>query len=249
MVIFSAHGVSPEVIAQAKVKKLSVVDATCPLVTKVHLEVKRFAKEGLSIILMGQEGHDEVIGTAGEAPAQIQLVRSVEDAERVQVPDPDRVAATTQTTLSVDDTRAIIDVLRRHFPKLVVPSTDDICYATQNRQAAVKQIARQADVVLVVGSDNSSNSERLREVAQAAGAEAYLVDNVPEIQLAWLDRAEIVGITAGASAPENLVEDVVAFFKAMGTDQIEEVEAASETVAFALPAIDAPEFAGRGAAN
>ncbi len=242
LVIFSAHGVSPEVFQKAQQKHLNVIDATCPLVTKVHFEVRRFAREGLSIILVGHEGHDEVMGTMGELPGQIQLVSSVEQAEQVQVSDPARVAVTTQTTLSVDDARAILDVLRRRFPKLVTPSSDDICYATQNRQAAVKLIAQQAGLVLVLGSDNSSNSERLREVAEATGARAYLIDNVSEIQQDWLAGVEVVGITAGASAPENLVQDVVAHFREMGVEEFEAVEAIVEKVAFALPSISFQEF-------
>ena len=247
LVIVSAHGVSPEVFQQAQQRNLRVIDATCPLVTKVHLEVKRFAQEGLSIILIGHEGHDEVIGTMGELPGQIQLVSSVEQAEQVQVPDPGKVAVSTQTTLSVDDARAILEVLRRRFPKLATPSSDDICYATQNRQASVKLIAQQADLVLVLGSDNSSNSERLREVAEAAGAQAHLIDNVSEIRQEWLDGVEVVGITAGASAPENLVQDVVACFREMGVEEFEDVEAMTEKVAFALPSISFQEFAKHAA--
>jgi len=247
LVIVSAHGVSPEVFQQAQQRNLRVIDATCPLVTKVHLEVKRFAREGLSIILIGHEGHDEVIGTMGELPGQIQLVSSVEQAEQVQVPDPGKVAVSTQTTLSVDDARAILEVLRRRFPKLATPSSDDICYATQNRQASVKLIAQQADLVLVLGSDNSSNSERLREVAEAAGAQAHLIDNVSEIRQEWLDGVEVVGITAGASAPENLVQDVVACFREMGVEEFEDVEAMTEKVAFALPSISFQEFAKHAA--
>ncbi len=248
LVIFSAHGVPPEVFQRAQQKNLNVIDATCPLVTKVHSEVKRFAQEGLSIILIGHVGHDEVIGTMGELPERIRLVSTVDQAEQVQVPDPDRVAVTTQTTLSVDDARAILDVLRRRFPKLVSPSSDDICYATQNRQAAVKLIAQRAEVVFVLGSHNSSNSERLREVAEASGARAYLIDNVSEIQSDWLDGVDVVGITAGASAPERLVQDVVLCFRQMGVENFEEVEAISESVAFALPSISFQESA-RNLAN
>ena len=248
LVIFSAHGVSPEVFQRAQQKNLNVIDATCPLVMKVHSEVKRFAQEDLSIILVGHAGHDEVIGTMGELPGQIQLVSTVEQAEQVQVSDSDRVAITTQTTLSVDDARAILDVLRGRFPRLVSPSNDDICYATQNRQAAVKLIAQQSDLVLVLGSDNSSNSERLREVAEASGARAYLIDNVSEIQSDWLDGVDVVGITAGASAPEKLVQDVVACFKEMGVENFENFEAMTEKVAFALPSISFQEFE-KSAAN
>jgi len=243
LVIVSAHGVSPDVFQNARQRHLNVIDATCPLVTKVHAEVKRFAREGLSIILIGHEGHDEVIGTMGELPGQIQLVSTVEQAEDVQVSNSDKVAVATQTTLSVDDARAILDVLKRRFPRLVTPSSDDICYATQNRQAAVKLIAQQADLVLVVGSDNSSNSERLREVAEVSGARSFLIDNVSEIQDEWLDGVEVVGITAGASAPEKLVLDVVEFFREIGVQKFENFEAMAEQVAFALPSITFQEFA------
>ena len=241
VVIFSAHGVAPDVITKAGLKNLQVINATCPLVTKVHLEVRRFARQGLSILLVGHEGHDEVVGTMGEAPGKIHLIRNEAEAESVQVADPDRVAVTTQTTLSVDDASSIIDILKRRFPKLVTPSSDDICYATQNRQAAVKRIARKADLVLVLGSDNSSNSERLCEVARAAGTEAYLIDDASEIQPVWLERAEVVGITAGASAPESLVQDLVADFKAIGVEEIEEVEVTTERVTFTLPSIGSCE--------
>ncbi|HEX5413825.1 MAG TPA: 4-hydroxy-3-methylbut-2-enyl diphosphate reductase [Terriglobia bacterium] len=243
VVIVSAHGVSPDVFEKARERHLNVIDATCPLVTKVHAEVKRFAREGLSIILIGHDGHDEVIGTMGELPGQIQLVSSVEQAEQVRVPDCEKVAVTTQTTLGVDDARAILDVLRRRFPQLQTPASDDICYATQNRQAAVKMIAQEADLVLVVGSDNSSNSERLREVAEFSGARAYLIDNASEIQAEWLVGTEVVGITAGASAPENLVQEVVEYFREMGVRISEEFEAMTEKVAFALPSIKFDEFA------
>lgn len=243
LVIVSAHGVSPDVFEKAQQRRLNVIDATCPLVMKVHAEVKRFARQGLSIILIGHEGHDEVIGTMGEMPGRIHLVSTVEQAEGVQVPDSEKVAVTTQTTLSVDDARAILEVLKRRFPGLVTPSSDDICYATQNRQAAVKLIAQEAGLVLVVGSDNSSNSERLREVAEASGARSYLIDNVSEIQDEWLDGVDVVGITAGASAPEKLVLDVVEFFREMGVEKFEDFEAMTEQVAFALPSISFQEFA------
>ena len=233
--IFSAHGVSPEVRQKAAARRLQVIDATCPLVTKVHLEAVRFAREGRTIILVGHEGHDEVVGTTGEVPHRIRVVGSVEEAERVQVPDPDRVAVTTQTTLGVDDANQIIDVLRRRFPKLVTPSSDDICYATQNRQTAVKILAKEAEVVIVLGSDNSSNSKRLKEVAEGAGARAYLLDDASEIDPAWFEGTRCVGVTAGASAPEHLVDEVVAYFRARGFDHLEEVEAVHEMVTFAPP--------------
>jgi 4-hydroxy-3-methylbut-2-enyl diphosphate reductase len=239
VVIFSAHGVSPEVRARAEAKHLRVIDATCPLVTKVHMEAVRFAREGRSIILVGHAGHDEIVGTMGEAPGCTQLVSSVEEAEKVQVSDPERVAVTTQTTLGVDDTREIIDVLRRRFPKLVSPSSDDICYATQNRQGAVKLLAKQAEVILVLGSENSSNSRRLREVAEMSGARAYLIEDASKIDPAWLEEPQCVGVTAGASAPEHLVRDVVAYFKNMGVDQVEEIESVEEKVTFTPP----PELA------
>jgi 4-hydroxy-3-methylbut-2-enyl diphosphate reductase len=234
--IFSAHGVSPEVRARAAAKNLKVIDATCPLVTKVHGEAQRYAREGRSIILVGHAGHDEVIGTMGEVPGQIQLVGSVEQAESVQVPDPERVAVTTQTTLGVDDANVIIDVLRRRFPKLMTPTSDDICYATQNRQMAVKLMAEEADLVLVLGSDNSSNSRRLREVAEGAGARAYLIEDASEIDPTWLEGVQCVAVTAGASAPEYLVQQVVGYFQKMGVGQIEEVAAIEEKVTFLPPA-------------
>ncbi|PYV14585.1 MAG: 4-hydroxy-3-methylbut-2-enyl diphosphate reductase [Acidobacteria bacterium] len=235
LVIFSAHGVSPQVRAEAAARRLKAIDATCPLVTKVHMEAIRFAQEGRSIILVGHAGHDEVIGTMGEVPSQIQLVGSVEEAERVEVPDPERVAVTTQTTLGVDDANVIISVLRRRFPKLVTPPSDDICYATQNRQTAVQQIAERADLVLVIGSDNSSNSRRLREVAESSGARAYLIDDASEIDPAWLQGVRAVGITAGASAPEHLVQEVIAYLKSQGAEGVEEIEAVQERVTFTLP--------------
>jgi 4-hydroxy-3-methylbut-2-en-1-yl diphosphate reductase len=239
VVIFSAHGVSPEVRAQAEAKNLRIIDATCPLVTKVHMEAVRFARERRSIILVGHAGHDEIVGTMGEAPECTQLVSSVEEAERVQVSDPDRVAVTTQTTLGVDDTREIIEVLRRRFPKLVSPPSDDICYATQNRQLAVKMLAQEAEVILVLGSENSSNSRRLREVAETSGARAYLIEDANKIDPAWLKAVHCVGITAGASAPEHLVQEVVAYFTDRGVEQVEEIEAVQERVTFTPP----PELA------
>jgi 4-hydroxy-3-methylbut-2-enyl diphosphate reductase len=244
--IFSAHGVSPEVRALAAAKSLRVIDATCPLVTKVHMEAVRYAREGCSIILVGHAGHDEVIGTMGEVPDQIQLVGTIEEAEKVQVPDPERVAVTTQTTLGVDDANVIIDVLRRRFPNLITPTSDDICYATQNRQTAVKLLAEDADLVLVLGSDNSSNSRRLREVAEGAGTKAYLVDDAAEIDPAWLEGVECVAITAGASAPEYLVQQVVAYFLSLGVEQVEEVMAIDEKVTFLLPSELSREMATRG---
>ena len=234
-VIFSAHGVSPEVRAGAAARGLKVIDATCPLVTKVHHEAIRFAREGRPIVLVGHEGHDEVVGTMGHAPEHIHLIGSAEEAETLQVPDPDRVAVITQTTLSLDDTSTVVDVLRRRFPGIEAPTRDDICYATQNRQLAVKAMARRVPAILVIGSKNSSNSNRLAEVAQAAGARAYLIDDISQIDPTWLDSIESLGITAGASAPEYLVDEVVQFFRAQGVTDIEEIEAVTEEVSFALP--------------
>jgi 4-hydroxy-3-methylbut-2-enyl diphosphate reductase len=249
LVIFSAHGVSPAVRAQAAAKRLRVIDATCPLVTKVHLEAIRFAREGRSIILVGHEGHEEVLGTMGEVPDHIQLVGSVEEAEKVQVPGTEQVAVTTQTTLGVDDTQEIISVLKRRFPKLVSPSSDDICYATQNRQTAVKLLAKDADVVLVLGSHNSSNSRRLKEVAESAGARAYLIDDISQIHPTWFENAQCLGVTAGASAPERLVREVVEYFKARGVAEVEEVEAVEENVTFVAPPELSRAMAERRAAN
>ena len=233
--IFSAHGIAPEVRARAAAKGLRVIDATCPLVTKVHLEAIRFARQNASIILIGHEGHDEVIGTMGELPGRIHLVGSVEAAEKLEVDNPSDVAVITQTTLSVDDTRAVLEVLKRRFPGLRVPASDDICYATQNRQTAVKALSECAGLVLVLGSANSSNSNRLREVARAAGCPAYLINDSSHINPAWFEGIETVAITAGASTPENLVEDVVNFFKAQGVKTIEEAEIVPENITFTLP--------------
>jgi len=234
-VIFSAHGVPPEVRRRAAGRGLKVIDATCPLVTKVHHEAIRFAQEGRPIVLVGHEGHDEVVGTMGHAPEHIHLIGSVEEAEGLHVSDPDRVAVITQTTLSLDDTSAIIGALRQRFPSISAPARDDICYATQNRQMAVKAIAQRAPVILVIGSRNSSNSNRLAEVARDAGARAYLIDDISQIDPAWLDGVECLGITAGASAPEYLVDEVVNYFTARGVTEIEEIQAVTEEVSFALP--------------
>ncbi|MBI4165660.1 MAG: 4-hydroxy-3-methylbut-2-enyl diphosphate reductase [Acidobacteria bacterium] len=246
VVIFSAHGVAPDVRANATAKNLKVIDATCPLVTKVHLEAIRFARDDRSIILVGHAGHDEIVGTMGEVPENIFLVGNSAEAEKVEVPDPERVAVTTQTTLGVDDTREIIDVLRRRFPKIVAPSTDDICYATQNRQDSVKELARDAQLVLVIGSDNSSNSRRLREVAEILGAEAHLIEDAGEIDPAWLEGVECVAITAGASAPEYLVQEVVNYFRKLGVTDVQEVETVVEQVTFTPPPELAHEVARRG---
>ncbi len=234
-VIFSAHGISPSVRETAKRKNLRAIDATCPLVTKVHLEAIRFAQEGYSVILIGHKGHEEVEGTMGEAPQCTSLVQSIEDVEKLQVKNPDKVAHLTQTTLSVDDTAEILEALRRKFPNIVGPRTDDICYATQNRQNAVKEMAKQVDVILVIGSQNSSNSQRLREVAMAHGCPAYLIDGAEDIDPKWLWDAESVGITSGASAPEILVEQVVERLRELGADEVSELSLTEENVQFALP--------------
>jgi 4-hydroxy-3-methylbut-2-enyl diphosphate reductase len=234
-VIFSAHGVSPAVREMARKKNLRVIDATCPLVTKVHLEAIKFAQEGYSIILIGHEEHEEVEGTMGEAPHCTYLVQSVEDVERLQVPDPEKVAYLTQTTLSVDDTAEIVAALKRKFPKIVGPRTDDICYATQNRQNAVKALAKQVDVILVIGSQNSSNSQRLKEVAISNGCPAYLIDGAEHIQTEWLIDAESVGVTSGASAPEILVKQVIQRLQELGATEVVELRLTEERVQFASP--------------
>src|SRR3972149_11160704 len=209
--LYSAHGGSPEVSRRARARRLETIDATCPLVTKVHREAVRYANEGYTIVLVGHEGHDEVVGTMGEAPESIRLVGKVEDIDRLEVPDPEKLAYLTQTTLSVDDAARIIARLRERFPKIVGPANDDICYATENRQEAVRRLSAEADVVLVVGSQNSSNSRRLTELARASGVPAYLIDSSADIDPAWFSGDETVLITAGASAPETLVEDCVGF--------------------------------------
>jgi 4-hydroxy-3-methylbut-2-enyl diphosphate reductase len=234
-VILSAHGVAPEVYENSASRQLRVIDATCPLVTKVHLEARRFARDGSTILLIGHEGHEEVIGTSGEAPEHIRLVGDVQEARTVDVPDPSKVAYLSQTTLSVDETNEVIDVLRERFPEIEAPPRDDICYATQNRQDAVKDVARQADVVLVIGSDNSSNSNRLVEVSRALGTPAYLIDDESEIDPAWLEGSEVVGVTSGASAPEWLVERVVEHLRDLGAAEVEEVRVTEEHMAFGLP--------------
>ncbi len=233
--IFSAHGVSPAVHDQAQQRQLRVIDATCPLVTKVHVEAKRFATEDYTLLLIGHEGHDEVIGTMGEAPHAIKLVQTVEEAQAIQVDDPEKVAVITQTTLSVDDTRAIIEALKARFPKIVAPAKDDICYATQNRQNAVKAICDQAEVILVIGAKNSSNSVRLTEVAKDAGREGYLVNDTSEINPDWFKNITVAGVTSGASAPEHLVQEVVDYLKKLGATEVQEVELVREEVSFGLP--------------
>ncbi|GAB4253516.1 MAG: 4-hydroxy-3-methylbut-2-enyl diphosphate reductase [Acidobacteriota bacterium] len=233
-VVFSAHGVSPEVYRAAQRRGLQVIDATCPLVSKVHVEARRFAGNGYTILLIGHEGHEEVEGTMGEAPQQVRLITSREEAERVDVPDPNRVAYLTQTTLSVDDTREVVETLRQRFPNLAGPPSSDICYATQNRQDAVRTLAREADLVLVVGARNSSNSNRLVEVARKAGTPAWLIGDVGDIDPSWLEGRRVVGLSSGASAPERLVQAVCDYFRGLGAT-IEELVIREEKVEFALP--------------
>ncbi len=234
-VVFSAHGVAPSVHANAAARDLQTIDATCPLVTKVHVEAKKFAADGYTIVLIGHEGHEEVEGTMGEAPDHIVLIETEDDVDRLEVEDPERVAYISQTTLSVDETRAIIVRLREKFPAIVGPRTDDICYATTNRQAAVKQLAKACDLVLVIGSRNSSNSQRLVDVTRDLGTDSYLIDHEGQVEEAWLEGRRVVGITSGASAPEELVQRLVAFFRARGTDDVEELEVIQEDVRFRLP--------------
>ncbi len=234
-VIYSAHGVAPEVREASRQRRLRVIDATCPLVTKVHVEAARFAKEGYSLILIGHHDHDEVIGTLGEAPAVTQVVGSPSQVEKLEVPDPDRIAYLTQTTLSLDETAGIIEALRKKFPNITGPSAQDICYATQNRQTAVKNVAGDADLLLVVGSVNSSNSNRLVEVARNMGSSSHLIENYKAINPEWLQGVETVALTAGASAPECLVEEVVSFLASKGFDDVREIEVMPENVRFGLP--------------
>ncbi len=236
VVVFSAHGVSPEVREEAKDRGLRTIDATCPLVTKVHNEARRFAAQDYDILLIGHEGHEEVVGTTGEAPTHIHLVDGPAGSDSVEVRDPAKVAWLSQTTLSVDETTESVSALRKRYPLLLDPPSDDICYATQNRQLAVKQIAADADVVIVVGSLNSSNSVRLVEVARDAGARAaYLVDDASAIDAAWLDGVSTVGVTSGASVPEDLVAGVLAWLADSGFPDVEEVEAVPERMVFGLP--------------
>jgi 4-hydroxy-3-methylbut-2-en-1-yl diphosphate reductase len=236
-IVFSAHGVSPAVHAGARRRKLETIDATCPLVTKVHVEAKKFAADGYTIVLIGHAGHEEVEGTMGEVPDHIFLVESEEDVDALEIDDPSRIAYISQTTLSVDETRSIINRLRQRFPAIVGPRTDDICYATTNRQAAVKQLAVQCDLVLVIGSRNSSNSNRLVEVAREHGADSHLIDNESEVREEWLAGKRVVGITSGASAPESLVQRLVESFKVRGTTDVQELEVVQEDVRFMLPKV------------
>jgi len=234
-VIYSAHGVSPAVRQRAKDRGLKVIDATCPLVTKVHVEAIKFAKQGYSLVLVGHRDHEEVEGTQGEAPDVTQVVSTVHEVEALVVPDPDKVAYLTQTTLSLDEAKYMIDALKKKFPNIVGPHAQDICYATENRQTAVKNVAHGADVVLVVGSRNSSNSNRLVEVSQNLGTNSFLIDKAEDIQPEWLNGADTVAVTAGASAPEVLVQDVVGYLQTKGYGSVDEVEVMPENVRFGLP--------------
>lgn len=234
-VIFSAHGVSQAVRIEAESRGLTVFDATCPLVTKVHLQVKRLHDQGLEIVMVGHKGHPEVEGTMGQSPNGMYLVENVEDVARLQVTDENKLAWVTQTTLSVDDTRVITEALQARFPNIVGPKKDDICYATQNRQDAVKQLAGQVDLLIVVGSPNSSNSNRLREVATGLGVDAYMVDNASELKLEWLTGKQNIGITAGASAPEILVTQVIERIRECGAQNVYSMEGIEENVVFSLP--------------
>ena len=234
-VIYSAHGVSPEVREASTHRNLRVIDATCPLVTKVHVEAVKFAKEGNSLILIGHRDHDEVVGTLGEAPQVTQVVGSPEEVDALTVPDPDRVAYLTQTTLSLDETKDIIAALKKKFPNIKGPAAQDICYATENRQVAVKDVASESDLLLVVGSENSSNSNRLVEVARNLGTNAHLIDSFRNIKPAWLTDVKTIALTAGASAPECLVEEVVKFLASNGFDNVQELEVMPENVRFGLP--------------
>jgi 4-hydroxy-3-methylbut-2-en-1-yl diphosphate reductase len=233
--VFSAHGVAPSVREGAVARRLQTIDATCPLVTKVHREAVRFAGDGYTVVLVGHDGHEEVEGTMGEAPDRILLVQNEQDVEELQISDPERVAYITQTTLAVDETTAILARLRERFPKIVGPRTDDICYATTNRQAAVKQMSEDCDLLLVIGSRNSSNSVRLVEVARDCGTESHLIDTADEIREEWLSDARVVGISSGASAPENLVQDLVQLFRDRGVTDISEFHVIREDVRFMLP--------------
>jgi 4-hydroxy-3-methylbut-2-enyl diphosphate reductase len=237
--VFSAHGVAPAVWGQAKKRQLQVIiDATCPLVEKVHREVRKFAAKGYWIILVGHPDHDEIVGTSGEAPDHIRVVANIEEARQVRIPDPERVVFLTQTTLSVDDTKEIVEALRQRFPKMVTPPKEDICYATQNRQDAVKELARQVDLVLVIGSPNSENSNQLCRVARSKGKPAHLVNDVHEIDPKWLEGVERLGITSGASVPERLAQEAAEYFKQQGAE-VANIGFVEENVHFALP----PEIA------
>ncbi len=249
-VIFSAHGVSPEIVTSAKARRLKVIDATCPLVTKVHREAIKYARQGYTIILIGHSDHDEVIGTLGEAPESILALNPEEDVDQIHVPDPGKVVYLTQTTLSLNDTRTIVDKLRRRFPLIKAPTSEDICYATQNRQSAVLELAQKANLILVVGSANSSNSRRLVEVAQSAGVPAHLIDDIEDIDLNWLKNVSVIGLTAGASAPDGLVDRVLGYLNGLGYPDMETTGGIVENVQFSLPpelvkATQSPKAAAR----
>ena len=246
--VFSAHGVAPSVRTAAQERRLQTIDATCPLVTKVHREATHFARDGYTIVLVGHDGHEEVEGTMGEAPDRIVLVQDEADVDALEIEDPERVAYVTQTTLSVDETDSIVARLRERFPAITGPRTDDICYATTNRQAAVKQLAGDCDVMLVIGSRNSSNSVRLVEVARDCGTDAHLIDNASEVREEWLAGKRVVGISSGASAPENLVSDLLDYFRARGVSDISEVDVIREDVRFMLPK-SVREFVASGASS
>ena len=249
LVVFSAHGVAPSVHENAAKRHLRTIDATCPLVTKVHVEARKFAEQGYTIILIGHDGHEEVEGTTGEAPDSIILVETTEDVDRLEVDDPDRVAFITQTTLSVDETAGIIARLRESFPNITSPKSDDICYATTNRQLAVKQLAAECDLVLVIGSRNSSNSNRLVDVTRELGTPSHLIDKAAEVEEEWLEGVDTVGITSGASAPEELVSELVEIFRARGTDDVSELRAIDEDVRFMLPKQIRVDLASAATAN
>ena len=233
--IFSAHGVSPAVREEAERSALRVIDATCPLVAKVHMEAVRFASDGRKILMIGHKGHEETEGTMGEAPDRMVLVESVEDVAALDLDPEERLAVLTQTTLSVDDTADVMGAIQDHFPRMSLPAKEDICYATQNRQSAVKILASRSDVVLVIGSENSSNSQRLKEVARTNGARAYLIPDAGHLERSWFDGVETVGVTAGASAPETLVEDLIRRLREWGATEVEETVVVREHVRFAMP--------------
>jgi 4-hydroxy-3-methylbut-2-enyl diphosphate reductase len=245
-VVLSAHGVAPSVHENAAERRLQTIDATCPLVTKVHVEARKFAADGYTIVLIGHDGHEEVEGTTGEAPDSIVLVETERDVANLELPDPDRVAFITQTTLSVDETAGIIAALREKFPNIISPKSDDICYATTNRQLAVKQLARECDLVLVIGSKNSSNSNRLVDVTRELGTASHLIDNAEQVHEEWLEGVETVGITSGASAPEELVTALVEFFRERGAEEVRELRTVDEDVRFMLPKEIRTELAARG---
>lgn len=245
IVVFSAHGVAPSVHENAAKRQLRTIDATCPLVTKVHVEARKFAADGYTIVMIGHDGHEEVEGTTGEAPDSIILVETEEDVAELEIENPDRVAFITQTTLSVDETAGVIAALREKFPNITSPKSDDICYATTNRQLAVKQLARECDLVLVIGSKNSSNSNRLVDVTRELGTASHLIDNAGQVQEEWLEGVDTVGITSGASAPEELVEALVAFFRDRGANEVKELRTVDEDVRFMLPKEIRTELAAR----